>query len=141
MKASYPTRLSLPVTASRLMSAIASSPMHSGRACAPLFENFRRVEASVATIGLIGLRPVRRHPAGPAKLPELREPPRFDRAGRKRQLDFPFELVANVEEHQIGQRFAAPAGRQIGDVLGHRFHEQANTELVLNTVNARTKQN
>src|SRR3954447_19467419 len=90
------------------------------------------METRIAAIGLIGLRPVRRHPGGPAELAELRQTRRLDRPRRYRQLHFPFELVADVEEHQIGKRLAAPATRQIGDVFGHRFHEQAYPELVLN---------
>src|SRR4051795_10135755 len=102
MNASYPTRLSLPVTASRLMSTILSSSIHSGRPGAPLFENFRGVKACVATVRLIVLGPVRCHPAGPTELAKARQPYRLDRAGRERQFDFPLELLANVEEDEIG---------------------------------------
>src|SRR4051812_3495192 len=112
----------------------------SGRASAPLLENFRGMKTRIAAIGLVRPGPVRRHPAGPAKLAELRKTRRLDRARRYRKLHFPFELLADVEKHQIGERLAPAATRQIGDVFGHRFHEQAQAELVLDAEHAGANQ-
>src|SRR5579862_6967608 len=101
-KASYPTRLSLPATVSRLMSAIASSFLFKVflQEIALLSHAFGRMKASVATIGLFA-RPIRRHPACPTQLTKPAEPNGLGGPGRYRELDVVFELLAIVEEHEV----------------------------------------
>src|ERR1044071_337972 len=94
------------------------------------------MKARIRSIGTIRLSPVRRHPASPAELPELRKPHRLDRTCGDRQFDLPIELVADIEEYQIGQGFAAPAAWQVLHVVRHRLDEDADPELVLHAIDA-----
>src|SRR3954464_11238790 len=84
--------------------------------------------------------PVRRHPGRPAKLAELAEPDRVRGAGWDRQPGAVFELLAVVEEHQVGKRFAKIAGRQEADILGEVFGKYPNSDLVLDAEDAASKQ-
>jgi len=59
------------------------------------------MKPGIATVGFYA-RPVRCHPGRPAELAELADPDRLGGARRDRQLGIPIELLANVEEYQIG---------------------------------------
>src|SRR3954466_1287505 len=109
-------RLSLPATVSRLMSAIASSFLVGAvlRARALVLHALGGMKTRVAPIFLVA-GPVRCHPRRPAKLAELPEADRFGGARRDLQFGVVFELLAVVEEHQVGQRLAKIAGRQEPD--------------------------
>src|SRR3954470_4264413 len=98
------------------------------------------MKARVTPVGAIRFGPVWRDPAGPAKLPELRESHRFNRSRRDCQFDLPLELVPDIEKNDVGERLAALSGRKIGHVFVHRFDEDADTELVLDAVGARAEQ-
>ena len=59
---------------------------------------------------------------------------------RDRQFRVPIELLAVVEEHQIGQRLAQIAGRQKADILRQAFGEDPDPDLVLNAENSSAEQ-
>src|SRR5579871_3808473 len=140
-KASYPTRLSLPATVSRLMSAIASS--FPCKVClqktALLLHAFGRMEARIATIGFLA-GPIWRHPAGPAQLTKPAEPDGLRGPGGYRELDIVFELLAIVEEHEVGQRLAEIAGRQETNILSQVLRKNLNPDFILNAENAAAQQ-
>src|SRR5271169_4535125 len=102
-KASYPTRLSLPATVSRLMSAIASSFLFKSilQMFALAFHAFGRMKTCVLTVSLLA-GPVRRHPACPAQLTKVAQPDGLCGSRRYGQLDVVVELLAIVEKHQVG---------------------------------------
>ena len=60
------------------------------------------MKARVGATGLVGLRPVRRHPAGPAELRAAAEPHRRDLAGGNGELQIPIVFVADIEEDRVG---------------------------------------
>src|SRR5580698_11611352 len=84
--------------------------------------------------------PVRRHPACPAQLTEAAEPHGLCGSCRYRQFDVVVELLAIVEEHQVGQRLAKIAGRQEANISGKIFRENPNPDLVLDAEDAAAKQ-
>src|SRR5215216_2829130 len=98
------------------------------------------MEASVGSVRLVRFGPGWRHPGRPAELPEASDADRFHFAPRDRQLYFPVELVADIEVHDIGNRFATAAARQELDILGHRLRVDADAELVLHAENTRSDQ-
>src|SRR4051794_26310099 len=101
-------RLSLPATASRLMSAIRVS-LAAGFPHASLsLHAFRRMKSCVAPIGFF-CGPVRRHPRCPAQLPEAAETDRFNSPRRDRQFGIPIELVSIVKKQEIRKRLAQVA--------------------------------
>ena len=73
---------------------------------------FGGVEAGVPSQRTCLDIPVRRHPARPAEMAGLAKPNRLHVSDRQRKLDIPFELLAEMEEHRIGQWLAAVAVRQ-----------------------------
>src|SRR5216683_8120621 len=93
----------------------------------------------IATICL-QRRPVRRHPARPAKLPKPAELDRFGGSRRDRQFGVPLELLAIVEEHEISERLAQIAGRQETDILRQALGEYPDPDLVLHAENGSSKQ-
>src|SRR6188508_2452328 len=129
MKVSYPIRFSLPVTASRLMSAI----MRSVRSIRPPMHALRRMKACVAAIR-ISTCPVRREPGGPSDLARCAEADGRSLARRERELRLPFELIADVEEDRVGERRTAVAGRQKARVVRKILRVDANADLVLDAV-------
>src|SRR5438552_12542234 len=65
----------------------------------------RRMEARIAPVFFLRC-PIRRHPTGPADLPETAELRCHHGAGRNGELGLPFELIADIEEYRVGQRLA-----------------------------------
>src|SRR4051794_2724455 len=98
-------RLSLPATASRLMSAIgaslATSPPHSSLP----FHAFCRVESGVAP-ECFCRRPVGCHPCCPAQLSEMAETYRLNGFRWNGQLGIPIKLSSVVKIHEVCERFA-----------------------------------
>ena len=84
--------------------------------------------------------PVGRHPARPAEIAGLAEPHGLDLADRQRQLDIPFELLAEMEEDRVRQRFATVAIGQEAAELLHVARDDADAELVLDAVDAGPEQ-
>src|SRR5216683_378725 len=117
-KASSPTRFSLPATASRLISAIAFPFPGDGLRFQPALvpHALGRMKPPIATV-CFQRRPVRRHPARPAKLAEPAELDRFGGPRRDRQFGVPIKLLAVVKEYEISERLAQVAGRQEADIL------------------------
>src|ERR1700750_3048414 len=109
-------RLSLPATASRLMSAICGS-FAAGALLLPFpLHPLRGMESGVAPV-CFGRSPVGRHPAGPAQLPELAETDGFAGARRNGELGVPIELRAIEGIDEIGERLAQIAAGQKAHVL------------------------
>src|SRR5215467_9160286 len=98
-------RLSLPATASRLMSAIGGSLAGGEPHLSFPFHPLCGMESGVAPVCFCR-GPIGRHPGGPAKLPELAETDGFDRARRNGELGVPIELRAVEGIDEIGERLA-----------------------------------
>src|SRR4051812_37049374 len=110
--------LSFPATASRLMSAMSLSFSARCRrgACAFVSHALCRMKPGVAPVLVVG-GPVRGHPRGPAQLTETAQANRRRGTGWNRQFGVAIELLAIVEEQQVGERFAEIAGRQEANIL------------------------
>src|SRR5690242_10930706 len=131
-------RLSLPATASRLMSAIHASfiacPPHS-----PLpFHALCGMESGVAPV-FFRCGPVGSHPGRPAELTELTKAHRLDCARGEGELGVPIELGSVVEIDEVRERFAQVSARQKSNVLSECAHVDSNPDLVLNAVDTRAK--
>src|SRR5262245_8739068 len=137
MKATYPIRFSLPVTASRLMSAILSPPHAVVQAFAFLPHDIRRVEAAIAAVWSVQPHPFGGHPARPAELAEAADLDGRDLARRQCQFHLPIELVADIEEDRIDQRLATVAGGQEAHVFLQARGVDADADLVLDAVDRR----
>src|SRR5882724_4964947 len=134
-KASYPTRLSLPATASRLMSVTHAS-LAAGLPHASLsIHALRRVEPGVAPI-CFGRGPVWRHPGRPAQLPKLAETDGFDSGRWNRQFGIPIELGSIVKIDEVRERLAKVAAGQKSNVLSEALGVDADPDLVLNAIDA-----
>src|SRR5437667_5286587 len=128
-------RLSLPATASRLMSAIVASfaaglplpslPLHA----------LGRMESGVAPVFLFR-RPVGCHPGGPAQLAEMAETDGLDGAWRNGEFGIPIELSAGIEIDEIRERLAQITAGQKPDILRERLGEDPDPDLVLDAVDA-----
>src|SRR6267154_4531063 len=95
----------------------------------------RRVEPGVAAIGF-RRAPVRRHPARPAELTELAEADGLDRARWDGQFRIPIELGAVVEIDEVRERLAQIAAGQKSHVLREALGVDADSDLVLDAVDA-----
>src|SRR5262245_21392332 len=112
-------RLSLPATASRLMSAIGAF-LAAGLPHSPFpLHALCRVESGVAPVCFCR-RPVGCHPSRPAQLPELTKAHGFDRARWNSQFGIPIELGSVVEINEIRERFAQVSARQKSNILSQR---------------------
>src|SRR5688500_1731467 len=89
------------------------------------------MEPRVAALRLVGVRPVRRHPAGPAETPGAAELRRLRRPCGERQLHIPIELVADEEEYGIREPLALLSGGEEALVFGKILHMDADADLVL----------
>src|SRR4051794_12049819 len=98
-------RLSFPATVSRLMSAIATSLLLGPALRAPALVRHAlcRMKPCITAITFVA-GPVWRHPRRPAELTEPAKPDRLGGARGDRQFGVVFELLAIVEEHQVGKR-------------------------------------
>src|SRR5512141_2101616 len=128
-------RLSLPATASRLMSAIdASFPAGLPHFSLPLHA-LCRVESGVAPICFCR-RPVGRHPCRPAQLSEMAETYGLYCARWNGQLGIPIELGSIVKIHEVRERLAQVSAGQKTNVLGEGTRVDTDPDLVLHAINA-----
>src|ERR1700726_4450165 len=104
-------RLSLPATASRLMSAIGASLTAGSPDSSLPLHALCRVESGVAPVCLRRC-PVGCHPRRPAQLPEMAEAQGLDGARRNGQFGIPIELRPVVKVHEVRERIAEVAAGQ-----------------------------
>src|SRR5665213_2612360 len=131
-------RLSLPATASRLMSAIGAS-LTAGLPHSSLpLHALCRMESGVAPVCFCR-RPVGRHPCRPAELPEMAETYGLNGARWNGQLGVPIELGSVVEIHEIRERLAQVSAGQKSNILSEAAGVDADPDLVLYAINAPTE--
>src|SRR5690348_16983422 len=128
-------RLSLPATASRLMSAIhvsfAAGLPHSSLP----FHALRGMESGVSAI-FFRCGPVGCHPGRPAELTEVTEADGLNRPRGNGKLGIPIELGADVKVDEVCERFAQVSAGQKSNILSEGLRVDSNPELVLYAVDA-----
>src|SRR5579871_118809 len=128
-------RLSLPATASRLMSAIHVS-FATGLSHPSLpFHALCGMELGVSPV-FFRCGPVGCHPGRPAELTEVTEAQRLNRARWNGEFGIPVELGAVVEVDKVRKRFAEITAGQKSDVLSEGPREDPDPELVLHAIDA-----
>src|SRR3984885_11466377 len=97
------------------------------------------VEPRVPAERLVGLRPVRRHPARPSDLRVAAEPDRRDLARGNRELHVPVVFETEIKKDGVGD---LPRDRRAGQKFPEMLdvaHEDANAKLVAHGVHARAR--
>src|SRR5690349_10734741 len=131
-------RLSLPATASRLMSAIHISFAAGLSHLSLPFHALCGMESGVAPV-FFRFGPVGCHPGGPAELTEVTEAHGLNRPRWNGELGIPIELGADVKVDEVREWFAQISVWQESNVLGEGPRIDSDPELVLHAIDAGTE--